>query len=136
MSEVTNEVVAKETAKKAVKKVVKKVVKKATKKAAKKTVKKTIKKTVKIDRHMADMPVSERRAKFLALLKKLRAIDGPSAVSGKVLAEKLGFTEYDVYVLGYKTSPLIIENLVRTAKLANGQRGLSYYLTKKSIDKS
>jgi hypothetical protein len=86
----------------------------------------------KVDRHMADMPASERRQKFLSCLKKRGATSAGTAIPGTALAKALGFTNYDVYMLGYKTSPLIVDGLVKVAKMED-VHGLSYYLTAKGL---
>jgi hypothetical protein len=130
MSTVKTSAAAKKTSKKAVKKISKKMSK--TTKPVKTLKEKKPAVTEGKDRRMADMPVSERRVKFLSCLQK-KGADGPgTAISGSDLAKMLEFTEYDVYVLGYRTSPLVKNGLVKTAVI-EGVRGLSYYLTAKGM---
>lgn len=121
-------VMAKKPAKKAVKVPAKP--KKEAKKIAPKVKKE--KKDEKVDRSMADMPVSERRKKLLSCLKKKGATNAGTAIPGTALAKALGFTNYDVYMLGYRTSPLIIDGLVKAVKMED-VHGLSYYLTAKGL---
>jgi hypothetical protein len=104
---------------------------KAKKKAAPKA-KAKAKKAPRVDRSMADIPASEQRVKFCQSLKKLGATSPGTAVSGKTLAGKLGWTQYNVYLLGYRTSPLVVDGLVKSAKMEEAA-GLSYYLTAKGL---
>ncbi len=111
-------------------KVVKKVVKKTTTK--KSTKKKTAKKGTaeKPNRAMSDLPIGGRRIALVKLMKKLGAGSPATARSLPDLAEKLGYTNHDVYVLVFHQYPLVEEKFVQSAKL-DGQRGLAVYLTKK-----
>lgn len=120
----------KKTAKKTAKKTTKKVVKKVTKKLAKKAVKKTVKKADKSRTTTEGLTVEERQTQLIKAMKKSGANSAGTACTAKVLAEKAGLTEFDVYCLCYHKNQLVTNGLVKIAKL-EGVRGLSYYLTVK-----
>jgi hypothetical protein len=123
---------AKTTASKAKKKAAPKAKAKAKTTASKAKKTTETKKAPRVDRSMADIPASEQRVKFCQSLKKLGATSPGTAVSGKTLAGKLGWTQYNVYLLGYRTSPLVVDGLVKSAKMEEAA-GLSYYLTAKGL---
>ena len=52
-----------------------------------------------VDRKMAKIPVGERRKNLVKLLKKVNATNAGEAYSIGDLAEKLGYTKFDVYGL-------------------------------------
>jgi hypothetical protein len=106
-------------------------VKTAAKKApAKKTVVAKKADGKKVDRSMASIPAAEQRLAFLKLLRKLGAVSAVTAKPLTVIAEKLGYTEYNVYCLGYSKRMLAMEGFVKSIKL-EGSRETSYYLTAK-----
>ena len=124
--------VAKKAFKKAIKKSAAKKVaaKAASKSGGDKPAKKRAAAKAASDRGMADVPVKERRVALLKLLVKLGATSGADARPCGVLAEKLGYTAYDVYCLCYHKYELATEGLVKQAKV-EGQRGVCYYVTAK-----
>ncbi len=84
----------------------------------------------KADRGMADVPAADRRLALVKLLRKVGATSSAAARPVGVLAEKLGYTAYDVYCLAYHKYHLAAEGIVKTTTV-EGQRGLSVYLTAK-----
>ena len=111
--------------------------KKTAKKTAARPAKKTTKKKVtsgpvkKSARGTSDLPVTERRERFLATLKKMGAKNAQSSVTSTAIAAKDGkLTRFDCYCLGYHTNALVQEGVVEIAK-AEGERELGYYLTAK-----
>lgn len=88
---------------------------------------------VKLDRSMkSDVPAKDRRLALLKLLRKHGATKVSTAKPISFLAAKLGYTPYDVYMLTYRTSPLVIQELVKTCQTEE-HRDLSVYLTAKGV---
>ena len=86
----------------------------------------------KKDRSTAPYPVTERRAMAITALKELKATNKTSAVSVATVAEKLGFTHFDVYhLIGSKRFPLVEDGFV--ALTGDGREKLCY-LTAKKVD--
>lgn len=56
------------------------------------------------DRSMADIPAPERKKKLVQLMRKMGATSSGSARSVTELAEKIGYTKFDVYGLLSGTS--------------------------------
>lgn len=84
----------------------------------------------KVDRSMSDVPVAERRLALVKLLRKLGATSASTSRPISLLAEKLGYTRYDVYCLVYHKFPLATEGFVKVVQLEeNPDR--SVYLTAK-----
>ena len=103
----------------------------STKKPAKKPTKKTSASASAKDRSLkSEIPAAQRRVAFVKLLRKMGATSATAAVAGSVIAEKLGYTPYDVYCLGYPKYKLATEGFVKSAK-HEGQREVAYYLTAK-----
>lgn len=96
---------------------------------AKKSVEKA-KTLARADRSMADVPAETRRRELVKLLKKLGATSPTTARPVQYLAEKIGYTRYDVYCLVYHKYQLGVTGIVKTVQL-EGVRGLSAYLTAK-----
>lgn len=86
--------------------------------------------STKKDRSMADVPAMERRDCLVKLLRKLNATSAMTAKPISLLAEKLGYTNYDVYYMCYGKCLLATEEIVKTAKLEE-HRDLCIYLTAK-----
>jgi len=82
------------------------------------------------DRSMADVPASEQRQAFLKLLRKHKADKALSAMPISKIAEKLGYTHYNVYCLGYHKRPLAIGGYIKVVKLEDAKE-LSFHLTAK-----
>ena len=84
------------------------------------------------DRSMADVPASEQRQAFLKLLRKHKADKPLSAMPISKIAEKLGYTHYNVYCLGYHKRPLAVGGYVKSVKLEDAKE-LSFHLTAKGV---
>lgn len=82
------------------------------------------------DRSMSDVPASERRLALVKLLRKHRATSGASAIPASQIAEKLGYTAYDVYCLAYHKFPLARDGFVKTARREDSKETLVYLTTK------
>mgnify|MGYP006921304410 CR=1 FL=1 len=95
-----------------------------------KSTEKKVKAKDKVDRSMSPLPASEQRDALVKLLRKLNATSGATARPLDLLAEKLGYTHYNVYCLVYHNRPLIVNGFVKTAKVEE-HKGLCAYLTAK-----
>lgn len=84
------------------------------------------------DRSMADAPASEQRQAFLKLLRKHKADKPTSAMPISKIAEKLGYTHYNVYCLGYHKRPLAVGGYVKAVKMEDAKE-LSFHLTAKGM---
>lgn len=84
------------------------------------------------DRSMADAPASARRLALVKVLRKYQATKTMSAKPISFLADKLGYSVYDVYCLAYSKYPLAVNGFVKTVKL-EGSKELSIYLTAKGV---
>lgn len=97
----------------------------ATAKTSKKSPKVGAKKT---SRNMADVPASDRRLALVKLLRKMGATSASVSRPIDVLADKLGYNQYDVYCLGYHKFHLAKQGMIKTVKMED-QKVVSYYLT-------
>ena len=98
------------------------------KKVAKKSV--TTEKAVRTTTPGLDL--AKRTASLLTAMKKLGAVSAGTARTADEIAGKSGLTRFDVYGLCYHAHPLVVDGLVKIAKM-EGVRGLSYYLTAKGV---
>ena len=83
-------------------------------------------------RAMAKVPAAERRQALLKLMRKLGADKSTNAVPISKLADKLGYSHYDVYCLGYHKFPLAVGGYLKSVKI-EGQPEMSLYLTAKGM---
>ena len=83
-----------------------------------------------VDRAMSDVPAKERRVNLVKVLRKMGAVDKESARPISVLAQKLGYTAYDVYCLTYHKFPLAKQGFVKVTE-QEGHRDQCVYLTAK-----
>ncbi len=104
----------------------------ADKKASKPKVKAKKKAAGKTDRSAADVPAGDRRVALVKLLRKLGASSATAARPVPLLAEKLGYNQYDVYCLGYHKFPLAVGGFLKSVK-HEGQKTVSFYLTAKGM---
>lgn len=99
------------------------------------------KKTAEVDRSMAEVPVGDRRIALVKAMRKAHATSAQDALTVEALAEKVGYTKFDVYGLLSGTSGKAGSNprcLLATghAKVADTQDGRGYYLTAKGTKTS
>lgn len=88
---------------------------------------------VKLDRSMkSDVPARDRRLALLKVLRKHQAVKATAAKPISFLAVKLGYNPYDVYMMTYRTSPLVGQELLKTVQHEDN-RELSVYLTAKGV---
>ncbi len=90
------------------------------------------KERAKLDRSMSDVPAPQRRLAVVNLLRKLGAKSKTTAQPLGLLATKLGYTRYDVYILCYPKYQLSKEGFVVQHK-EQGAKEVSYYLTAKGL---
>ena len=103
------------------------------KKAPSKKPAKSSKPTASKDRSLkSSIPAADRRLAFVKLLRKLGANSATSAVACSTIAQKLDYTTYDVYCLGYPKYKLGADGFVKTVK-HEGSREVSFYLTAKGL---
>ncbi len=74
--------------------------------------------------------VQDRRIALVKLLRTMKATSATSAKPVVEVAEKLGYTNHDVYCLAFHQFPLAKQGFVKTAKLPD-VRGNAIYLTDK-----
>jgi hypothetical protein len=110
------------------------------KKAAKKPATKTKKAAAeKPDRSMNETPASGRKIALVKLMKKVGAFSQTTSRTVEFLAEKLGYTKFDVYGLlsgtsgkaGSSPNCLLAHGIARVGDFPDGGRGKSYFLTAK-----
>jgi len=93
---------------------------------------------VKADRSMASDPPAERKKALISLLKKMKVTGATKARPVAEIAERLGYTKFDVYGLvngtsgkaGSSSTCLVATGHAATASI-EGERGISIYLTAK-----
>lgn len=105
---------------------------------AKKTAKPKAKKAAEVDLSMSEVPVGDRRIALVKAMRKAHATSAQDALTVEALAEKVGYTKFDVYGLLSGTSGKAGSNprcLLATghAKVADTQDGRGYYLTAKGV---
>lgn len=89
-----------------------------------------VKKATVKDRSMSDVPAAERRLALVKLLRKHRATSGATAMETSKIAERLGYTAYDVYCLAYHKFPLARDGFVKTARREDSKETLIYLTAK------